>query len=550
MSNAATGVVAVGSMLLVAAAGLAVFSQTWATTTPLPENLKWLSPATAGWLALLVAVVVGATVVWTLRRGSWVMPACLALAGVLVMIAYAAWPSGFVANYASLSTGYPPAQEIPSAFAAWMLASIGVAAVFVGGWVLVGWPRVTRTALSAGAAVGVVIAIVVASLILRDADPNRSIDATTAAEIPVPALPKTLGTSEKFTIRFDTPRAHGSRISTVVRAAGPGFAVRTPTGVRAFDSAGRERWHYLHTGDPRWYLEGFGVFDYGTTVVVSLKSEETRSGEAVGLDAMTGRVLWRSNDRSVVGALDRFAENVDIQSNEPLLMLILDPSTLGRIDTRTGRILWRVEVPSGYTPVDSEAGIGYFTNVETGDRIDVHYVSLDPASGDVRFDVIASTFLRSDLGELTSPKVTSPKQAGRNGVVFTAGAGRAQYINVLNGRVFPFDGEVMFPTVLADDSVAETHTFNPYTATWAIRNQSDGSVHCVLPKDVIVGGSDWLEDEVLHSDPAGVTAYRRSDCSKVTPAQPRIPNGYPLAVPGVLLVLDLDPATLVIRGYV
>ncbi|BBX34944.1 hypothetical protein MMAG44476_31516 [Mycolicibacterium mageritense DSM 44476 = CIP 104973] len=545
----AAGLVAAGSVFLAAATGLAIFSQIWASTTPLPRNDTLGAPGTTVWLSVGVGVLVGAATARALLRRSWGLAVCVALGGVFAMIALAVLPHSLLSDYKDLTTKYSAAQQVPTAFAAWLLVCAGVVAIFAGAWVLLGWPRLTRAAFGTGAVVGVVIALVVAALFLRDADPNRNFDASTAATIPIPAVPNTLGASERFSVRIEVPRQVGSKITDTVRGAGPGFVVRTSNGVRAFDSAGHERWHHLHTDE--WSVSDMHVFDDGATVVARFAPDGGRFGVAVGLDAMTGQVLWRSADHEITSAVAGMGADSGLSANEPLYLVVPGESTLTRIDTRTGRKLWSVGVPDDYSSVDSEAGVGYFTGAENNGRTDVHYVSLDPQTGNARFDVVAATYRVAEEDTYASNHVRAVKQAGRNGVVFTTRAdGGTHYLNALTGQVFPFDGDLLFSTVATDDFVASEHSFQPNTPSInAIREQPDGRVRCPLPEGVVVGPTDWLADEVIYADRAGLIAYRRSDCSEVPAAGPRVPTGDLTAVPGVVLVADLNPASLVIRGY-
>lgn len=557
-THAAAGCTGAAVVLLLGAAGFGRFSRSWATKTPLPvRNLVWDSstPTTTAWLAMVAGVAVCAVVVVALFAHTWILTACVAVGAVLVVFAYGALGGGLLPNYRAMTTAYTPAQQVPSALAAWLFAVAGAVAAAAGALMFIARPRVVAwLSVAAGAVAGVVAVLGTSSLIMRDADPGRYFDATTAADTPMPAIPAAFGTAERFTVRLDSPPEAEANarndIWRTVRAAGSGFVVRMPDGVLAFDSAGQERWHYQHSGQPRWQAQNFGVFDDGATVVVGFDSGAHEAGEVVGLDAITGKLLWRSADPSVVIAVEDFAAPNGVGGDAPFYLVVSNGSGLTRIDTRTGEDMWSTDLtyPHMYLAFDTEAGVGYFTGESSNAGAEMRYVSLDPRAGGIRFDVSAGTYRWGDRAEDDGwPQVIDARHAGRNGIVFTDGDRRVRYLDSVTGDSSLFDTSELLGAGSADEFLAQTAT--PHGSTVTVREQRDGRIRCSMPTGVVAESAGWLGEEVLIAHRGGVSAYRRSDCSQLPGTAPRVHGGSIVVAPGVVLIIDSGPDSTTITGY-
>ncbi|GJJ18865.1 outer membrane protein assembly factor BamB family protein [Mycolicibacterium mageritense] len=540
VTTVAGSCVGLGLALLLAAVVAGNFSRTWATQSQLPiRNLGWDSstPAIAAGLAMGVGLLVFAAVVVALAYRAWIPAACVAGVGALATLAY----STMLRNYGAMTTSYTSAQQVPAAFAAWLFAAAGAVAALVGAVVFIWRPRAVRwLPVSSGVAVGVVTVIAVSAVLMRDADPGRDFDATTAAGIATPPIPGALGVEKRFALQLDVADEHA------VLAAGAGFVARVPDGVRAFDSAGQPRWHYLHNGQPRWKTEFVGVFDDGATVVVGFDSGAHMAGEVVGLDAVTGELLWRTDKMSVALTVDELASPGATDPAAPFYLTVANGSEVARIDTRTGKELWqtRIPYPHMYLPFDTHAGIGYFSGEARNTGVDMRYVSLDPQTGTIRFDVPIGTYRWEDVDGVGWPARINARHAGRDGMVFTDGDGSPQFFNAATGDVAPFDAAEVLGPGSADEILALTAGQGV-----TLREAQDGRVRCTIAGAVDVETAGWLGTEVLLGYRDGVSAYRRSDCSAVSTAAPRAPAGDIVVAPGVVLIVMTSPGAITVTGY-
>ncbi len=529
-----------GLVLLLAAFGFAAFSWEWATRSGLPvRNLDWDSatPGFAAGLTMFVVAQLLITVAVGLAARMWVLTVVYGGFIAPILFALCALPR----YHRVMTTDYLPAQQVPSAFAGWLFAFVGAvllavsAIVFIG----VGAPR-PRVSPAVGAVIGVLAVVPSSLVIMADANPGRAFDATTAARVTAPPIPTATGTS-LFDLRVETVG------DNPVRAAGAGFVVRTPHGVRAFDSSGTERWHHLHAGSSPWQTTFLGVFDDGATVVVAVDSGAHDAGALVGLDAVTGDVLWRTPDGSMLHAVD--------QAQGPAELNYLTV-TLGwrrtRIDTRTGRELWRVEVPDRhqYLAFNTPAGIGYFMGEAGNGGVDLSYLVLDPQTGATRFDIPVGTYPWKGVKDKQRPRVLDARNAGPSGVVFTDGDGRRRFLNAATGTVVEFESAAVIGpgSVGGPDGEFVTQTVSDAGSSVALRDGADGRVRCSVEVTADVRSAAWLADAVLLADSDGVSALRRADCTKL-PTGLHAAGGQVVVAPGAVLVVDTAAQPAVIAGF-
>jgi hypothetical protein len=496
------------------------------------------------WWSVGGAALVFVGVVAALRGRRWSSTLVLALGvGIGILASSVLYRGGLFHTYAVLSTKFAPSQALPTAMAAWVLTVVGCFTVVLISWPLLGRGPASRREFTVGAGIGIVAVLAIGWPFAVAANPGRNFEATTSDDVQPRELPATVGGTPQFTLKLDNADWNiNGDIGYALRAAGPGFVVREHDGVRAYDPAGHERWHFRHTGG--WRLADFRVFDAAATVLLMFSSGETReSGEAISLDASTGRQLWRSADPALIATLARFAAGWARPGQVPLYLTVQRGQQLDRIDTRTGRRSWTVTVPKDYEPLDTESGVGYFTGKTSGDRAELHYVSLKPDTGAIRFDALVSSYSVKAVPDRDSPNsfadtaVFAPTHAGRNGIVFEDRIGRRFYLNAQTGAVVtPLDGSVMFRTVATDDFIAQALTRDsPDT----LRSAPDGKTRCTLPEESLVPPTAWLRDEALSITGNALTAYRRSDCAVV--AQPGPVNASDVVpAPGVLLVVELQ----------
>ncbi|WP_131812937.1 PQQ-binding-like beta-propeller repeat protein [Mycolicibacterium peregrinum] len=550
MRTVARGICCAALVLLAAAAALSLWSLFGAS------NISWdVAPIPyqgvvdqLGWYAFGGAIVPLVFLLNALRGRRWGLALFVALGSAIALVAsIGLYPDGLFATYRALVSDYAATQALPAALAAWVLAVAGCTTLVLAGLPLIDMGPAHRREWIGGAAVGVVVAALVGGFLLRDANPGRQFEATVAQEAEAPDLPATFLGNKRFSVGFDSGLSRNSwETAYSLQAAGTGFVVREHNGVRAYDAEGTERWHLLHTGG--WQVEGFQVFDDLKTVVVLFSSDAYHSGEVVGLDATTGRQLWRSADLDLFGS-----PGVDwIRSGDDsglFYLTVQDGDELTRLDSRTGDRLWSVQVPAPIDRIDTRSGIGYLTGSVTGERVQIRYVSLDPETGRQRFDVVADEYPVAaiyDRDALPDTSVFSVVHAGRDGVAFRDRLGRTFYVNGVTGAATPLEGRVKFgyPAV---DAFIEQFRY-PQDNLRRLREGSDAAIRCTLPDGISVGGRAFLRDEMVASERGdGLAAVRRSDCSMVSGRQHVAGGSDVVVVPGAILVVDHRTGT--ITGY-
>lgn len=383
------------------------------------------------------------------------------------------------------------------------------------------------------------------------------VDATHAAVQPIPPTPATLGTE-----RFRIEAGFGGGL--VVEPAGAGFVVLAPNSGRqppppviAYGGDGRERWRYGRR-DLEHYsgLSDLAVYDEGRIVVTRFSSRGS-DGELIGLDAMTGVVLWTSDDPELLAA---FEEENGVRW--PLLVhRTFDQWT--RFDPRTGAPAWQVPSPvpcrarSPLDPdlvterrVDSEAWVASVVDCSTPDRVDLRYVALDPDTGAVVRSGPLSGANRLPRGDVRgwSPVL----DADVIGVdLFTASnpSPDVPFVDLATGRdVAPPADELRYR---ADPGSGDYVTTEADTATL---HGADGVPRCTfaVPPHAVAWGN--LGAQVVIVD-RGLRAFDRATCAdEGTVALPDVGPlefAYLETVPGAMLaVLKRDERSrAVIVGY-
>ncbi|BBX34945.1 hypothetical protein MMAG44476_31521 [Mycolicibacterium mageritense DSM 44476 = CIP 104973] len=538
--------------LLTAATGLGAWGLIWATRTPLPglsnPYWRWESVSTSritSW-TVVAAVVMLIAVAMAVRSASWrLLPAIVVpvvgLLGLVQLVGH-----DFFRFYSVIITSFNPSQQLPATMATVLLAGAGGVAALAGVAARIGGSR----ALRSGAVVGLVLAIVAAVTVIRNAKPD--LDSSTAAAVPVPPVPAALSEGQIFTLRSDFTRPDDSLafgVGYTVRAAGPGFVVREPRGVRAYDSSGAERWHYIHSGTPELRVQEFRVFDGGETVVLLLTTEVPHSGWVIGLDAMTGQRLWSSGDQDVVSAMAEYRHAATDDS--PIHLAAHHREEIVRFDSRTGQRMWAVDVPEDSQPMDTGAGVGYLTGTMHNGRATVRYVSIDPTSGSVQRDFVVSEYALSDIAhrdQFPDTYVRGLEHAGRNGFAFRDRVNRAIYVNGVTGVATEFDGEVHASDERSDDFIVEKQDARGVPYGHELRSAPDGRVRCTFGSEPMYN-SAWLADQILSGsgdEPARL--YSRAECRPLPTTVSPVNVEYVVA-PGVLLAVNDSRNGLVIEGY-
>lgn len=216
------------AVMLAAALALGLWSLFGATSTDLgeaPYAYRGVVGTVARWVVGVAAVVLVA-VLTALRGRRWGLVLFVAFGGAVVLVANVLfYPDGLFATYRSVVANYAASQAFPAAMAAWVLTVAGCLVVALAGLPLVGMGPARRREWVVGAVVGIVVVSVVAGVLLRDADPARQYDGTTAAETAIPDVPATFAPTQRFTLDFDPGVDRDSwDVDQSVQPAGVGVA--------------------------------------------------------------------------------------------------------------------------------------------------------------------------------------------------------------------------------------------------------------------------------------------------------------------------------------
>ena len=299
------------------------------------DRLATATRFTAGSLiaaAVVATVLAGAAVTaWLGRLGAGKAATLLCLLCVVAAWCYLSTnpPTWTVAI--SGSDGRPVVALVQ---AAWLLLT--VSAVFLVAGVVAApenrqpfkWPAVLPFA-----AIGVALSLVAGYGLATLARVGAS-HPTTAVPIAIPDFPRTLGTKTAYTVPAES-------IDTLV-PAGPGFVLADDDAVVAYDgTTGAERWRFPLTAFPDDCLFR-QLRSTGSAPNAVVFAECDRSGGydkprrdsyLVGLDAMTGTVLWRlDTDWSLRGRVLLPADVVPVVNGKM--------NALGSLDPRTGSLRW------------------------------------------------------------------------------------------------------------------------------------------------------------------------------------------------------------------
>lgn len=273
-----------------------------------------------------VAVLTGRAVA---KKAAWALTITAAITSFMFL-------SSLLRQGAEAVSGPGARPVVALAQVSWLLLSVAAVLLVAGAVVAqeqtrraVKWP-----ALLGFVAIGVVVALVAGSGVVALAQRGEP-RAVTAAVIAVPELPAAVGADTAYTVAAE-------HVDWLV-PAGPGFVLVGDGALTAYNGAdGRQRW--------RFPLESFpagcsltSIRSTGTSadavVIAQCHHEAANLREPrtdpflVGLDAMTGQLLWTvGKDWSVRSRLLLPADVVPVVDSER--------NELGSLDPRTGAVRW------------------------------------------------------------------------------------------------------------------------------------------------------------------------------------------------------------------
>ncbi|WP_197382315.1 outer membrane protein assembly factor BamB family protein [Mycolicibacterium mengxianglii] len=576
LTQACAGIAAV---TLGCAAALGAWSLTAAGRIELPHELTaelwYRTPESTAMTAVAVAVALLVLLLAARTAKHLMVTIAAALVTAIVGIYFLVNSGDVIAVLRATSVDFVRSQQVPAAAVAWLLAAAGSLAALFGiappprrtGPVALVVGLVLATAGSAGAVWAAV----------RAGDDSRFVDATQAADAPIPPVPADLG-ERVFSMKVsDRNESDSSDVTDVtVAAAGAGFIALQDGTLTAYDSAGRPRWHYRRTGPGDLAVQRANVYDGGRTVILLLHADPDRQEPAalVALDAMTGEQLWMSTAPSLVAAFGS-ASNSDLWPHQwswPARHLIARSDEGWKAyDPRTGAALWSIDSPQrcedageqvGGDVVERADAVMAFTQCSQAGAVTVTARTLDPRTGEVTASVPVVTGQYPVHGRRYLDITVTP--AGEGGVAYSVKAKSGEHLGYLStegalrsSQVQPYSivtSTESVPEFLAgrvDDDPART-VYGP-----------DGVPRCSTPAGVPqqpYSGTDvsWLADQfVLYmftdlTQESGtlLQSFDRQTCAPMT----RIPQPWGSvrgigAAPGVFLAVRTDRTGTHIDGY-
>lgn len=575
----AQGFALVAAVVLVCAVGLGVFSLTAASRSDVPAEVsqlpEYVDPVPAAW----IAVGVGSLLLVLLVAARWTRWLLVAVAAALVAAVAAIY---FLTNVGdvltTLRTVLPDAvrrQQLPAALTAWLLVAVGSA---VGLFGLAPLPP-RRRLLSLSVVLVLVFAAVGSGAAVwaavRAGDDGRFVDASRAGEVPVPAVPATLG-DRLFSLTLSDagePDGHPDDTGIGVAAAGPGFVVLDDGTLTAYDSSGAPRWHYRRTGPGDSRVVEAGVYDGGRVVIVRSGGRMGRydASTLVALDAMTGEQLWTSGDPVRLAAFGTRG-NSNTGSADWSVRELVARSVDGwaAFDSRTGAQLWRIPVPKpcrgenfGSRVVEGATAIFLFTQCQTGGLLSVTASTVDPATGEVMTSVpVVSDQLPAPDRSYVEVELTP---AGDDGAVFSLRGGSGEHDGyftaageLVDSTLKPVD--VVPSAAPAAEFVAALYHDAPHIAVIG----ADGVQRCAAPLSASAmphteTAVAWLADEFVLPITASPTpnssvqilqSFDRQTCAPRAGIEQASGTLRVIgAAPGVLLALRTARDGVYLDGY-
>ncbi|MFJ2838773.1 PQQ-binding-like beta-propeller repeat protein [Nocardia sp. NPDC087230] len=355
---------ATGTGLLIGGVLLALYSWFGATTRPVSTTLAQPAQfaAVAGVLGTVVlAIVVAAWFTGRRRRidlwnsqHAWELRAGGAVVLVLLILVGMSWSRHLPSSFSEIRADYPYFDQLPTAVGA--IALVGVGAILALLLTIhMGLARtVSRRILSIAVTAGLAVSTAVAVTAVRAGDDSANIDHLTVAEAPIAPVPGRI-TAEAY--RLQLPPTNERRESTgrQVLAAGTGFVVVSIDGVRAYDGAtGGPRWHYLRrpqSGHRVMWPDSGAAFTTADRSVLITRWFAEDTTTRIAFDAVTGRLLWTSEDHNDYTAdYPDVARRVISATTATDLLVETDDAVTG-YDARTAARRWTVALPTaGCTP--------------------------------------------------------------------------------------------------------------------------------------------------------------------------------------------------------
>ena len=529
---------------------------------------------TSAWAAAAVAAGLLFTV-WWIRRASdddvryWRVDVLRGLVwaalAVLIVSTLIAKVWSVLGNAMDLA---PATMQLSMATVAAGLAIVGMIAVSIGAGVLARSHRgALPRAVIAGCVAGVVFSAALSAVGWRIGDDRWYVDASTAADAPVPAMPAQLGKLRFHLQLSDTSPAVSGAPRVSVLQAGAGFVLwdANADALLAYDSSGGERWHYRRTGPGSVHIGGVRVYDEGRTLVlVTLPSMLPKGSNPtlIAIDAVTGRQLWSASSDALTAAVG-YSRNGDSGSSQHFVAR--EAQSWTGFNPRTGQPIWQVPNPvrcdeySGYW--DTASRLVAVESCSTDRLLNYRMVTVDPATGNTILNRSILSVPVDDPSEIQRyyPLIHRVGSSGFAVSVRTPGQqdGTA-YVNADTGVAVDL-GRNRSPRTESD--TAGGFFVDDYRAQTVTMYGANGLPRCAFPQDLDPtafntndAGVAWLSQQLAYpigesDSQTALTVADRTDCHIVAslPIPGRVRNVS--AAAGVTVVLYTDETGVFLNGY-
>ncbi|MEV0063789.1 PQQ-binding-like beta-propeller repeat protein [Nocardia sp. NPDC050718] len=387
---------AIGTGLLAGGVLLGLYSWFGATTRAVSSTLA--QPAQFAAISSVLGAVVLAIVVaaWFAGRRrtidlwnnqhTWELRVSGATELAIVFLIGMSWRMHLPSSYSVIRAEQRYFDQLPTAVGATFLVGAGAILTLLltihMGLARTLSRRILATAIAAGLAVSAAVGITA----VRAGDDSANIDHLTVAPTPIGPVPSRLGT-EAFRLQLPPINERQEATGRKVIAAGTGFVVVSIDGLRAFDGAtGEPRWHYLRrsqSGHRALSPERESPFTTADGSV--LISRWYGGGETIvfAFDAVTGRILWNSNEDNDFAADHRHRASSLIESATSKEVLLVSRTAVTGYDARTAERRWSVPVQSDCTPREGDtlvAANAVYRVIRCTDSL-WRILAIDPSTG-------------------------------------------------------------------------------------------------------------------------------------------------------------------------
>ena len=461
----------------------------------------------------------------------------------------------------------PATTQLSMAAVAAGLATFGMLAVSVGAPVLAQahLSPLPRAAI-AGCVTSLVFSAALTAVAWRVGDDRWYVDASTAADTAMPAVPAQFGQLRFHLQLSQTPAVAGAPQVSVLQA-GAGFVLWDSGAdtLVAYDSSGRERWHYRRAGPGTVHVGAVRVYDEGRTLVLVTMPTMLRydaNPTLVAVDAVTGQPLWSASSDALSAAVGYKGSGKFRYSQH---FVARQAQSWTGFNPRTGQLIWQIPNPLSCDEYagswDTASRLVAVQNCSADRRLHYRMVTVDPETGRT---VLNRAILTMPIDEPSEDQrySTDVRRVGGSGIsVSVRPPGQQQdstaYVNADTGVAVDLGDEYL----RTDSGAAGGFFVHHYPARSVTMYGPDGLPRCEFPEELnptLAGANDgavaWLSQQLAYPVSEGesrtvLKVADRNDCRIVAslPIPGRVRDLT--AAAGVTVVLYTDAAGVYLNGY-